>query len=260
MLYVVRYLLIVLYTVFWGTLALVLSVFDRSGEAVIWVARNWVRWILTTCGVRVDASGLEHLDPSRPYVVMANHQSVFDTAAIVATLPGSFRFVAKRELTWIPFFGWALAAGGHVIIDRANRQSSVRSLQRAAERVRNGKTVIIFPEGTRARTGELGEFKSGGFHLALAAQVPILPASVSGSSRITPPRSLRIESGRIHVHYGEPIPTAGLGVEDRQRLKERARSAILAGFEPELEPGREPRSLTVPEPRGYPEQASRPRG
>lgn len=260
MLYVVRYLLIVLYTVLWGTLALVLSAVDRSGEGVIWVARNWVRWILATCGVRVDVSGLDHLDPSRAYVVMANHQSVWDTAAIVATLPGSFRFVAKRELTWIPFFGWALVAGGHVIIDRANHDSSVRSLERAAARVRNGKTVVIFPEGTRAQTGELGEFKSGGFHLALAAQVPILPASVSGSSRITPPHSLRIESGRIHVHYGEPIPTAGVGLADRQRLKERVRSAIVAGFEPKLEPGRVPGSLTLPEPRGYPEHASRPRG
>ena len=258
--YVVRYLLIVLYTVFWGTLGLVLSAADRSGEAVIWVARSWVRWILTTCGVRVDVSGLEHLDPSRAYVVMANHQSVFDTVAIVASLPISFRFVAKRELTWIPFFGWALAAGGHVIIDRGNHESAVRSLERAAERVRGGKTVVIFPEGTRARTGELGEFKSGGFYLALAAQVPILPVSVSGSSRITPPRSLRIESGRIQVHYGEPIPTAGLGLDDRQRLKEQTRSAILAGFEQRLEPGRLPRSLTVPEPRGYPEHASRPRG
>jgi len=258
--YVVRYLLIVLYTVLWGTLGLVLSAVDRSGEAVIWVARNWVRWILTTCGVQVDVSGLEHLDPSRAYVVMANHQSVWDTAAIVATLPGSFRFVAKRELTWIPFFGWALAASGHVIIDRANHERSVRSLERAAARFRDGKTVVIFPEGTRARTGELGEFKSGGFHLALAAQVPILPASVSGSSRITPPHSLRIDSGRIHVHYGEPIPTAGLDLADRHRLKELARSAIVAGFEPELEPGRAGRSLTLPEPRGYPEHASRPRG
>ncbi len=258
--YVLRYLLLVLYTVFWGTLALVLSAVDRSGEAVIWVARNWVRWILTTCGVRVDVSGLEHHDPSHAYVVMANHQSVWDTAAIVATLPGSFRFVAKRELTWIPFFGWALVAGGHVIIDRSNHESSVRSLERAAARVRGGITVVIFPEGTRARSGQLGEFKSGGFHLALAAQVPILPVSVSGSSRITPPHSLRIESGRVHVRYGEPIPTAGLGLEDRQRLKELTRSAIVAGFEPELEPDRVPGSLTLPEPRGYPEHASRPRG
>jgi 1-acyl-sn-glycerol-3-phosphate acyltransferase len=247
--YVLRYLLIVLYTVFWGTLGLLFSAFDRSGESVIWVARNWVRWILVTCGVRVEASGLEHHDPARTYVVMANHQSVWDTAAIVATLPSSFRFVAKRELTWIPFFGWALAAGGHVIIDRSNREASVRSLERAAARVRNGKTVVIFPEGTRQPAGTIGEFKSGGFHLALAAQVPILPVSVSGSSRITPPHSLRIESGRIQVHYGEPIPTEGLGLDDRQQLKERTRSAIMAGFQPGLEPEPGPASLTLPAPR-----------
>jgi len=240
MVYVLRYLLIVLYTVFWGTLGLVLSALDRSGEAVIWVARHWVRWILATCGVQVDAAGLEHFDPGRSYVVMANHQSVFDTAAIVATLPISFRFVAKRELSWIPFFGWALVAGGHVIIDRADHESSVRSLERAAARVRAGKTVVIFPEGTRSGRGQLGELKSGGFHLALAAQVPILPVSVSGSSRITPPRSLRIESGRIHVRYGEPIPTAGLAIDDRKRLKDRVRSAIQAGFDPALEQGRAP--------------------
>ncbi len=238
MVYVLRYLLIVLYTVFWGTLALVLSAVDRSGEAVIWVARNWVRWILVTCGVRVDAAGQERLDPTRSYVLMANHQSVFDTAAIVATLPITFRFVAKRELSWIPFFGWALVAGGHVIIDRADRESSVRSLERAAAQVRGGKTVVIFPEGTRSGRAEIGELKSGGFHLALAAQVPIVPITVSGSSRITPPRSLRIESGRVHVCYGKPIPTAGLGIEDRKQLKDQVRRAIEAGFDPDLEPGR----------------------
>jgi 1-acyl-sn-glycerol-3-phosphate acyltransferase len=85
---------------------------------------------------------------------------------------------------------------------------------------------VIFPEGTRARTGQLGEFKSGGFHLALSAQVPIVPASVSGSWRITPPHSLRIESGRIHVHYGEPIPTAGLTTADRDALIARVRAEV----------------------------------
>ena len=238
--YALRYLLLIFYTVVWGPIALLLSLVDRSGEGVIWVARNWVGWILGSCGVKVDASGAERLDPAHSYVLMANHQSVFDTAAIVATLPISFRFVAKRELTWIPFFGWAMVAGGHVIVDRANRASSVASLERAAAQVRGGKTVVIFPEGTRSERGELGEFKSGGFHLALAAQVPIVPVSVSGSSRITPPHSLRIESGRIHVRYGEPIPTAGLGVEDRKQLKDRVRRAIEAGFDSVLEPGRRP--------------------
>jgi 1-acyl-sn-glycerol-3-phosphate acyltransferase len=236
MIYAVRYVLIVLYTVLFGTLALGIALVDRSGEGIIWIARNWVGWILATCGVSVEASGLEQIDPSQPYVVMANHQSVFDTAGLVATLPISWRFVAKRELGWIPFFGWALVLGGHVIIDRADRERSVRSLEAAAARIRGGTTVVIFPEGTRSATGQLAEFKSGGFHLALAAQVPILPVTVSGSRAITPARSLRILSGRMRVRYGAPIPTAGMGVDDRKLLKERVRSAIEAGFDRELEP------------------------
>lgn len=235
MIYLYRYAVIVLYTVFWGVIACVLALVDRSGEGVIWVGRRWVGWILALCHVQVDVEGLDNFDPSRPYVVMSNHQSVFDIAAILKTLPMSFRFVAKRELTHIPLFGWALALGGHVIIDRARRERAVHSLERAAQRIRGGVTVIIFPEGTRSPTGQLREFKSGGFHLALQAGVPVLPVSVSGSRHITPKRSLRIESGRILIRYGKPIPTEGLGVEDRGKLKEAVRAAILAGMDPALQ-------------------------
>lgn len=232
MIYGVRYALIVAYTAFWGVIACVLALVDRSGEAVIWVGRRWIAWILASCRIRVECEGLENIDPGQPAVYMSNHQSVFDIAAIIATLPVSFRFVAKRELTWIPLFGWALAAGGHVIVDRANRERSVQSLERAAEQVRNGTNVIIFPEGTRSPTGRIREFKSGGFHLVLRAGVPVIPVSVSGSRRITPKKSARIESGTIKVRYGKPIPTASLGLEDRAWLKEAVREAIAAGLDP----------------------------
>lgn len=231
MIYLLRYALIVIYTVFWGVLASVGGLLDRSGEFVIWVARHWIGWILASCGVVVTCDGLDGLDLDRPYVLMSNHQSVFDIAAIVSTWPRSFRFVAKRELTWIPFFGWALVVGRHVIIDRSHRDRSVASLSRAAEQVRNGTNVIIFPEGTRSPSGRMGEFKSGGFHLAIQAGVPVLPIAISGSRRITPKRSLRIESGRIHIRYGKPIPTDGLGVDDRGRLKQQVRAAIETGLE-----------------------------
>jgi 1-acyl-sn-glycerol-3-phosphate acyltransferase len=233
--YALRYLLIVLYTIFWGTLGGVIGLLDRSGNGVIWVGRRWISWILASCGITIEADGLESLDTKRPYVLMSNHQSVFDIAAIVTSWPVDFRFVAKRELTWIPFFGWALASGGHVIIDRGRRERAVESLARAADRVRTGTNVIIFPEGTRSPSGRLGEFKSGGFHLAIQAGVPILPITVSGSRHITPKRSLRIESGRIRVHYGTPIPTRGLGIDDRSQLKEAVRAAIEHGFDPDLQ-------------------------
>jgi 1-acyl-sn-glycerol-3-phosphate acyltransferase len=237
--YVVRYLLAALYTVFWGGVACLAAPFDRDGRTVVWVGRRWVSWILRSCGVRVEVDGIERLPRDRGCVYMSNHQSVFDTVAIVATLPVRWSFVAKRELTWIPFFGWALRLGHQIIVDRRNRESSVRSLARAAERVRAGTNVIIFPEGTRSPDASLGEFKSGGFHLAIQAGAPIVPIAVSGSWRITPKRSLRIESGRVLVRYGEPIPTQGLGLDDRAELKRRVRDAILAAFDPELQQGGE---------------------
>jgi 1-acyl-sn-glycerol-3-phosphate acyltransferase len=235
--YVYRYLMIVLYTIFWGLIACFLGLVDRSGEGVIWVARNWVSWILATCRVEVVREGIDRIDPKQPYVFMSNHQSVIDTAAIVSTLPVSWRFVAKRELVWVPFFGWALGLGGHVIVDRGDHERAMRSMKRAAERIRTGTNVIIFPEGTRSPSGELGPFKSGGFHLAIEAGVPILPVTVSGTTQITPKGSLRIESGRVRILYGKPIPTAGLDLEARGRLKDEVRQAISAGFDPDLQRG-----------------------
>jgi 1-acyl-sn-glycerol-3-phosphate acyltransferase len=110
-------------------------------------------------------------------------------------------------------------------------------MKRAAERIRTGTNVIIFPEGTRSTSGEMGPFKSGGFHLAIEAGVPILPITVSGTNHITPKGSLRIESGRVRILYGKPLPTAGLDLEARGRLKEEVRRAISAGFDPDLQGG-----------------------
>jgi len=233
MIYVVRYFFIVLYTIFWGVVGCLLALID--GEYVVWVGRQWIGWIFRTCGLEIDVEGLEHLDPDQPVVLMANHQSALDIGAIVLSFPHSWRFVAKRELQWVPFFGWVLALSDQILIDRGNRAKSVASLHRAAERVRNGVNVIIFPEGTRSEDGRLKAFKSGGFHLALEAGVPIVPATVSGSMRLTPRHSLRVESGRMKVVFGEPIPTADLTVDDRQELKQRVREAIEAGFDPDYQ-------------------------
>ncbi len=232
MIHLIRYALCALYTVFWSLPAVVLAVVDRSGESVVWIARRWIRWVLASCGIRVVQVGTEHVDPGRSYVFMSNHQSVFDIAVLVHTLPVSFRFVAKKELTRIPFFGWALLASDHVLIDRGNRERSVRSLRRAVERLRAGSSVIIFPEGTRSPTGELREFKSGGFQLAIEAQVAILPVTVSGTQHITPKSSLRIESGVVKVVYGKPIDTQGLAMSERKALKDLVRLAIQQGYDP----------------------------
>lgn len=230
--YALRYLALVVYTVLWGLPATLIGPFDRRGRVICWIGRQWIRWILGTCGIRVECEGLEHVERDRPQVFMCNHQSVVDIAAIIHTIPVDFHFVAKKELGWIPLFGWALASSVGIMVDRGNRAQAVERLRRGAERVRAGANVIVFPEGTRSPSGTLGSFKSGGFHLAIQAQVPVVPVTVSGSHRITPKRSLRIESGTVKIVYGPPLATQGLSAEDREELKRRVRVAIAAGFDP----------------------------
>ena len=235
MIYFLRFFLLVVYTIVLGSAACLATLIDRSGEMSLRVARVWSRWILVSCGVRVEAEGLENIHPDRPCVFMSNHQSQADIAALMATLPVSFRFVAKIELTRIPILGWAIRLGGHIVVDRGNRKRSIRSLERGADEIRSGTNVIIFPEGTRSKTGELQPFKSGGFHLAIGAGVPIIPVSVSGGRSIFPTGSLRIDSGTLRVVYGKPIPTAGLSIEDRGQLKAEVRQAVSCGMDPVLE-------------------------
>jgi 1-acyl-sn-glycerol-3-phosphate acyltransferase len=224
--------LIAIYTVLIGPPILVASFFD-GGRTMLRLGRVWIGWILATFGVRVEATGLENVPTHAPVVLMSNHQSLVDIAAIVSTLPPTqnWRFVAKRELTRVPIFGQVLVASGHVIIDRGNRARAVASLQRAAEMIRGGKTVIVFPEGTRSPRGNLKAFKSGPFHLALEAQVPIIPVTVSGSHRITPKGELRVHRGTVKICYGKPIPTRGIAVDERKQLADRVRDAIAQGYD-----------------------------
>lgn len=226
MIYVLRYFAIAVYTVICTTPLMVWSLIDRSGEPTVRVARVWVRWILRTIGIEVRTAGLEHLDRHNPGVVMSNHRSVFDIPALIEVMPTTFRFVAKKELTRIPFFGWALALSGQIIIDRSQRSRAIHAMEEAARHITGATKVLVFPEGTRSETHEMLPFKSGGFHLAIANGWPIFPVGIAGSDAVTPKGSLRVEPGRICMVFGEPIPTAGLAEGERRALKERVRERV----------------------------------
>lgn len=244
--YAYRFVACVVLMALMGIPATLFGLVDRSGEAMLWFTRAYMRAVLRVCRIRVQVEGLENLPRHQPMVLMPNHQSVFDIPALVAVLPVSWRFVAKKELLWVPVLGWALFVAGHVIVDRQNRERSARSLREAGERIRRGTSVIIYPEGTRSPTGELQPFKSGGFHLAIESQVPVVPVSISGSHRVLPKRSLRIESGPIKVVFGRPIPTRGFTLDDREKLKDRVRDAILGGMDPSLQGARPERLSAAP--------------
>lgn len=228
----IRLVLITLYTGVLGTVGILLCLFVPGGAALMPLARLWSRLVLRTFGVRATAQRDPGFDSIRPSVYVANHQSLFDIPALVLAMPVDFRMVAKRELLRIPIFGWALWLAGFVFIDRGDRESAIRSLQRAAEKVRRGTSIVVFAEGTRSRDGRLLPFKKGGFVLALQAQAPIVPVSIRGGREVLPKGSLRIRAGVIDVLFGASIDTSPYAYDTREALIEEVRCRILSGLQP----------------------------
>jgi len=220
-----------------GALASLASApFDRSGDTVVVLARIWSRLLLWTAGVPLSVESHGELDPRRPYVFMANHLSTVDIWALFVALPVKIRFIAKKQLGQIPLFGWAMAAGRFIFIDRQNPLAARRSIDQASARIRAGSSVAIFPEGTRSRDGHLGPFKKGGFHLAITSGVPIVPVGIRGAHEVMPRGSWILRRGPVSVEIGTPIETTGLSSADKDALLERVRSEIarMSGQEKRL--------------------------
>jgi 1-acyl-sn-glycerol-3-phosphate acyltransferase len=190
-----------------------------SGEASLWMARNlWAPVILWSAGVELEADPLPALDHKKPYVFMSNHQGFFDIPAACATIPNNVHFVAKKSLGYVPILGWYIRTAGHILIDRSKRQDAMRSLEQAGAKIAKGKSIIIYPEGTRSRDGIIRPFKKGPFVMAIAAQVPIVPIAVEGTKDIMTKGAVRMTPGRVRIRLGEPVPTAGLTLDDREDL------------------------------------------
>ena len=221
---------VIFLTVLCGIPAAILSLVHPRGDWVIRIGRLWARGIAAAAGVTVEARGIEHLPQGHPFILISNHQSHFDLIAFILTFPGSFRVVAKRLLFFIPIFGWCLWAAGMIPIDRTRRQSAIRSLERAAERVRVGVPVLFYPEGTRSPDGKLLPFKKGAFVIALKSGVPIVPVSVAGSRTVLGKGSIAIRPGRIVIRYSPEIPVTGYTLESKEALIEHVREAVRKGL------------------------------
>lgn len=204
----------------------VLRVPYRPGGIYDRAAGGWARAALWAARVPYRVIGLEHLPHGRPIVVASNHQSWFDFFLLAAALPMSVRFVAKKEMQKIPLLGRAMRFAGHIYIDRQNRQAAFGAYDEAAQVIRGGMSAVIFPEGTRSRTGDLLPFKKGPFVLAIAAQAPVVPAYCAGTFTLLRKGSLRIRPHPIALMFGPPIPTEGLTYDDREHLQDQTRRAI----------------------------------
>ena len=185
-----------------------------------WATRTWARSVLISAGVRARVHHPELLSSAKGAVYISNHVSWFDVFILAAELP-RYSFIAKSELRRIPVFGYGAEAAGIVFLDRDNRKAAFESYKLAAKEVERGRSIVVFPEGTRGRDYHLRPFKKGPFVLAIASQCPIIPTIVHGSREVMAKGSFRVRSGTIDVHFLEPIETKGLDYEDRAELMTR---------------------------------------
>jgi 1-acyl-sn-glycerol-3-phosphate acyltransferase len=217
-------------TIVLGILAFLTYPLDRKGRWIHGYARLWARVALWAGGVKVKIEGLERIKGRGPYIFMSNHQGSYDIFSLLSSLPFQFKWLAKKELFSIPFFGWTMAAAGYIRLDREGTRETVEAMNEAAERIRQGMSVVVFPEGSRSPNGSIQPFKKGGFTLAVKAKVPIVPIAIHGSRDVMPKDRLTPTSGEIRIRVGSPIPTETCSMKDRMRLMEEVRRTISQDF------------------------------
>lgn len=212
---------------------------------------EWCRVATWLADMRVEVSGLEHIDPSETYVVMSNHQSNYDIFTMFYAYPSTLRMVAKIEMRTIPLLGRAMEAAEFIFVDRRDNRRARESLAIAKELMRSGVSVWIAPEGTRSRTGHLGPFKKGGFMLALQAGVRILPATICGTRHVQPIKQLAVHRRQeVALTFHPPIDAPAYGLERRDELMADVREAIASGLPAPLRQPAESVAPAAAEPSG----------
>jgi 1-acyl-sn-glycerol-3-phosphate acyltransferase len=228
----IQIVIIFLWTAVCGISGMLLMLFLRNGSRVHLIEGKYL-WSPVVCavtGVRVRVKGLEHVQPERPAIYVANHASHFDIVAISRVMPVGLFFVAKKELSRIPVMGQYMRLIGHIFVDRKNKDQAMKSMHMAAQKIQSGKNVISFPEGTRSKTGKMNLFKRGSFIIAKDGAIDIVPIAISGSDNVLASGSFAIRPGTIDVVIGERIPSsrfAHLQIEDVAALAQASVQALL---------------------------------
>lgn len=222
----VLWLLTAIVTILFAALAILTIWIPPRGKLYLVWARLWSRCILAFASIPVERHVSAAALQAPAAIFMANHTSFLDILVLLTTVRQDVRFLAKRSLFFIPVFGWSMWLAGFIPVDRDRKDRAKDAFDRLAASLQQGFSILVFPEGTRSRTGELLAFKKSGFLLALKTGLPIVPVGISGAGQILSRGGLRVVPGRVVVRMGEPIPTAGLGVGHRAELMERVRAEL----------------------------------
>jgi len=229
----VIYLVVIIETIVFSILASIFGLFNPYSNAINWCIRTWARVILWVSGIKLTIEGLENIDPEKPYIFAMNHIGMYDIPAACVSIPQTGRFIAKKELFKIPLLGTGMRLSGILKIDRGNSNDAKKTLDKAIKTIKNGCSVIIFPEGTRSKTNEIQTFKKGSFIIAIRGEIPILPAVIAGTQYIVPKGSKLVKTGKIHIKFMPEVSTEEHTYETRNKLLKEVRDTMITEFDPD---------------------------
>jgi 1-acyl-sn-glycerol-3-phosphate acyltransferase len=220
--------LLLIHTTISSALALLCGLIDRSHKAYFILTKIFSAPVLVISGIKVKITGKENVIPKTPYVFVSNHRSLFDIPVLQRYVPNDFSFVFKKEIARVPLFGWQMQLGPHIIIDRQNPSKAMKSIEKAKKMLMHKKiSVLLFPEGTRSKTGEMLPFKRGAFHLSTQVGFPIIPVSISGTENLFQKKPFKINPGNVKLHFGEPILSNNISTRKEElELMEKVRDII----------------------------------
>jgi len=217
---------LILNTLVLGSIIIAISPFDRNGNAVHYIGKFWSLLNIYLSGTRLSIKGKENIEKGRSYIVMSNHQGLVDPWVLIGKLPLQLRWTIKSEVKKMPIFGYALERMGHIYVGSRKRKDAAMTLGVAAQIIREGTSVVFFPEGTRSEDGHLQRFHKGGAIIAIRSGVPILPVTVNGSRFVLPKGTLALMPGKIEIIVGESIDSGMFGENGKNQLIAVVKSAI----------------------------------
>ncbi|NVM22806.1 MAG: 1-acyl-sn-glycerol-3-phosphate acyltransferase [Desulfobacterales bacterium] len=220
-------ILLILDTFFLACVIIFISPFDQKGVLLHHVGKFWSRLHILLSGARVQVNGLEKIQKGQAYVLMSNHQSLFDVWVVIAYLPLQIRWIIKAEIRKMPIFGYALKRMGHIYVEKDWKRKKMDYITtKALEKIKEGTSIFIFPEGTRSKDGNLLPFKKGGALIAIRTGAPVLPITINGSRFVLPKDTMQLMPGKIQIVIGDAIDVHEYTTEDRTLLTDKVKNSI----------------------------------